>query len=923
MVGKNNRFLKESKNNQRYQRFSLRKFSIGVVSVAIAAGFYMGSSQSVMADTTTSVPTTNVTATSNGNTTSANANTTSSSSNVQSKTDNSLAPNETYVTVKVNPNATQGEESFSDAFKLNGDAYQATQDGNYYVKTSKNDPNWDGTVILTPNKTHQSGNFTLNSQISLEHDFDLEGQVYLGEYQHYNGSLGADGIGFAFHKDNTDKAGADGRRIGIGDLKDAVGFKLDTYYNGSDHGRSDTLDRPYGAFVTTSDATPYYDGSSKKWTSYDVDEETDSAQAIYYDRSNPGVMDNDWHDFSIHYDAASQQLTVKLVVPIYNWYGNPTKPKTLVWHRTLTDTDPLSFAVTASTGDCYNLQMFKFKSFTYVKTASVNVKYITDKGEDISAFVKDRNATYTNDGQKTYYKTSHPDVINVPDTNTYYSFVGLGNGSLDPEGNLTKTGDNGTVTYVYKEINNGQKAQLKFYDDDEEQFIQDDQGHDLVQEKADAPTKEIKFSDDKEKQLEKQYKFAGVTKENGDKLAGDSFAAVKFGNYDTDDDTTQTFVVHLNHGTKQVTQDSTIKQIIHYVYADGTKAGDDNVQTVKFTQTGTTDLVTGKTTWTPTTAQTFKDVTSPTITGYTSDQTSVKGASVNVGDQNVVKTVTYTANEQNATITYVDDMTGETLKTDTAAGKYNTAISFNVDPTTQINTYKGQGYKLVSNDFESGAKFALDNSKNNFTVHLTHATKAASREDDVKQTVHYVMADGSKAPKDNIQTLHFTENGVTDLVTGETTWTSSEAQSFTDVTSPVLDGYTADQTNIQGTAVNFGDDDLTKTVTYTANEQNATITYVDDMTGETLKTDTAAGKYNTAISFNVDPTTQINTYEGQGYKLVSNDFESGAKFASDNSKNNFTVHLTHATKAASREDDVKQTVHYVMADGSKAPKDNI
>ncbi|OUQ45760.1 YSIRK-type signal peptide-containing protein, partial [Lactobacillus gallinarum] len=56
MVGKNNRFLKENKNNQRFLRFSLRKLSVGVVSVAIAAGFYVGGSQSVLADTTSTDP---------------------------------------------------------------------------------------------------------------------------------------------------------------------------------------------------------------------------------------------------------------------------------------------------------------------------------------------------------------------------------------------------------------------------------------------------------------------------------------------------------------------------------------------------------------------------------------------------------------------------------------------------------------------------------------------------------------------------------------------------------------------------------------------------------------------------------------------------------------------------------------------------
>lgn len=46
MVGKNNNYIRESKSNEHFQRFSLRKLSVGVVSVAVAAGFYLGSGTS-------------------------------------------------------------------------------------------------------------------------------------------------------------------------------------------------------------------------------------------------------------------------------------------------------------------------------------------------------------------------------------------------------------------------------------------------------------------------------------------------------------------------------------------------------------------------------------------------------------------------------------------------------------------------------------------------------------------------------------------------------------------------------------------------------------------------------------------------------------------------------------------------------------
>lgn len=53
MVGKNNDFLKNSRNGQKYQRYSLRKLSIGVVSVAIAAGFYFENLTNIQADVVT------------------------------------------------------------------------------------------------------------------------------------------------------------------------------------------------------------------------------------------------------------------------------------------------------------------------------------------------------------------------------------------------------------------------------------------------------------------------------------------------------------------------------------------------------------------------------------------------------------------------------------------------------------------------------------------------------------------------------------------------------------------------------------------------------------------------------------------------------------------------------------------------------
>lgn len=52
----------------------------------------------------------------------------------------------------------------------------------------------------------------------------------------------------------------------------------------------------------------------------------------------------------------------------------------------------------------------------------------------------------------------------------------------------------------------------------------------------------------------------------------------------------------------------------------------------------------------------------------------------------------------------------------------------------------------------------------------------------------------------------------------------------------------------------------------------ATITYIDDNTGKTLKVESTNGKANTNIAFPSNVQTKINTFEAQGYKLVSNIF---------------------------------------------------
>ena len=104
------------------------------------------------------------------------------------------------------------KDNFLAYFSLNG---SATYDQN------------TGIVTITPDEYNKVGNFSLKSKIDMNTSFTLTGKVNLGSNPN-----GADGIGFAFHNGNTTDIGNAGGNLGIGGLKNALGFKLDTWSNG-------------------------------------------------------------------------------------------------------------------------------------------------------------------------------------------------------------------------------------------------------------------------------------------------------------------------------------------------------------------------------------------------------------------------------------------------------------------------------------------------------------------------------------------------------------------------------------------------------------------------------------------------------------------------------------------------------------------
>ncbi|MGG5365771.1 hypothetical protein IGL72_003106, partial [Enterococcus sp. DIV1288] len=239
------------------------------------------------------------------------------------------------------------------AFSINDFNTIVTSDNflNYFGLSGTASVN-ENIVTLTEARNGQSGSMYLKNKIDSTYPFILTGKVFLG-----HNSNSADGMGFGFHKDSTDSIGLTGSGFGLANLTDVFGFKLDTYYNGTNSHpfRPDPINTgAFGSFV-------YMDG---EWfTSYTGNDAP--ARSI----SRPSGL---WRDIRI---MLSEESILRI------------EYEDMLWEKempsNLKDSD-LSFLVSASTGAVNALQQFEFESFQYSReNTTIVVNYIDDSGNNI------------------------------------------------------------------------------------------------------------------------------------------------------------------------------------------------------------------------------------------------------------------------------------------------------------------------------------------------------------------------------------------------------------------------------------------------------------------------------------------------------------------------------------------------------------
>ncbi|WP_171001265.1 mucin-binding protein [Secundilactobacillus hailunensis] len=276
----------------------------------------------------------------------------------------------------------------------------------------------------------------------------------------------------------------------------------------------------------------------------------------------------------------------------------------------------------------------------------------------------------------------------------------------------------------------------------------------------------------------------------------------------------QTVDVHLTHvitnGHKTTTR------TINYVVNDLNYRGQNpETQTQTMNWNTTTDQATGQSV--ATSANAYYQVVTPTIAGYTADDSQVAQKAYGPVETskipaNETVTVTYKADSQNAQVQYVDDDNNGALvgmPTD-ITGQTNSTIAWDAPDKPNYDVAKGQ--------VTSGSYTFKAAGNDPIIVHLVHQHAVSATT--TTNTVTYQGLPANVKLADSAIIVNWTIN--TDKVNDSTTYTpATDADKTSTITAAIVEGYTADNLSVTFTNAksNNKPEDQNKTITYTADSQ--------------------------------------------------------------------------------------------------------
>ena len=226
-------------------------------------------------------------------------------------------------------------------------------------------------------------------------------------------------------------------------------------------------------------------------------------------------------------------------------------------------------------------------------------------------------------------------------------------------------------------------------------------------------------------------------------------------------------------------------------------------------------------------------------------------------------TITYVKDGSQVAVTHFIEVNSETDKTEKGAvaesvvdtGDTGKAFTKSADITSTIEALKAKGYTVVENNYPTDGKFDADSKTNQvykvlvtakpITVNPNDPTPTKDqpidpnnptgpkwtpelikeledgRKEEVKRTIKYVYADGSKAADSVQETKEFKRSATINPVTGKITFGDwSPAQTFEAVTSPKVTNFTPDKETVPASEVTATAEDINETVIYTTKPTN-------------------------------------------------------------------------------------------------------
>ena len=196
--------------------------------------------------------------------------------------------------------------------------------------------------------------------------------------------------------------------------------------------------------------------------------------------------------------------------------------------------------------------------------------------------------------------------------------------------------------------------------------------------------------------------------------------------------------------------------------------------------------------------------------------------------------------------------------------------------TQRLNVTEGQTYNNKLWDFESAGyelfkadkgalkgKYFAGSPEQQYYVYLTHQTTPLKKEHHVTRTIQITMPDQTQQLV--TQEAIVTRFGVHDEVLGSDIWQEWSKEVLPEYIPTPIDGY--DTLTIPAEQVDENASDRSEKIVYTPQTAKIQVKFIDQ-TGTELVSKELIGK--TGEEFDYDPTSQIKSFEAEGYVLDKN-----------------------------------------------------